>query len=221
MSKNRTARHCVTWLVAVIALLLGSGVASAHVTTHVYGGQLEKGGEGAIVLRVPNEEADRDTVRIEVTIPSRYDITRVRTRPVAGWTAEVGRAGGGTVTAITWTADANAAIQAGDEHYQEFSFTASPLPANVDSLVLPTKQVYSDGGMTDWADERTGDTEPAHPAPEVALAEPSGPGHGHGAVKSAAGGPDWPTIAIAGSGLVLVMIIGVVISFRPGRRSRP
>lgn len=170
MSNNRIARHCLTWLVAVIALLLGSGPASAHVTTHVYGGQLEKGGEGAIVLRVPNEEAERNTVRIEVTISSRYDITRVRTRPVAGWTAEISRGAGATVTAITWIADADAATPAGDEHYQEFSFTASPLPTNVDSLVLPTKQMYADGSMNDWADEQTGDTEPAHPAPEVALA---------------------------------------------------
>lgn len=221
MSTNRIARHCLVLLAAITALLLGAGPASAHVTAHVYGAQLEKGGEGAILLRVPNEETEKNTVRIEVTIPSRYDITRVRTSPVAGWSAEISRGAGGTVTAITWTAAPAAEIPPGDEHYAEFSFTASPLPADVDSLVLPTKQVYGDGSLTDWAEEQTGDAEPAHPAPTVALAEASAAGHGHHGAKVPAGLPDWTTIAVVGTALILVVLIGVVFLFRPRRRSQP
>ncbi|MGW4215290.1 YcnI family protein [Lentzea sp. NPDC004789] len=219
--RKRPARHLLVWLVAAAAALLAPGQALAHVTAHADGGQPEKGGEGAIVLRVPNEEAERATVRLEVTIPGRYDLTRVRAKPVRGWSAAISRGAGGTVTAIVWTADDGTGIAPGDEQYDEFAFTAWPLPTNADTLVLPTKQVYADGGTTDWADERSGGAEPAHPAPEIALAEPSGTGHGRHVTRGARNLPNWPTIALFGALLALVVIVGVVVVFRPGRRKLP
>lgn len=200
-------RWCLAVLVAAAAGLAGAGVSSAHVTAHVHGEQPEKGGEGAIVLRVPNE-SDQDTVRVEVTISPGYDLTRVRTRPVAGWRAEIGRVAGGTVTTITWTALAGAAIPAGDEHYNDFSFTAAPLPENVDRLVFPTKQVYADGSLTDWSEERTGDTEPRYPVPVVELAEPSGAGHRHAQAGLASRTPTWLVVVPLGAAVLIMVGFG-------------
>lgn len=201
-------RWCLAVLVAAAAGLAGTGVASAHVTAHVHGEQPEKGGEGAIVLRVPNESS-QDTVRVEVTISPGYDLTRVRTRPVTGWRAEIGRVAGGAVTTITWTALAGATIPAGDEHYDEFSFTAAPLPTNVDRLVFPTKQVYADGSLTNWSEEQAGDSEPRHPVPVVALAEPSGAGHAHTQAGTASRGPTWMVVAPLGAAVLIMVGFGV------------
>jgi len=216
MSANGFPRLCGAVLLAVTFCLLGSGTAGAHVTAHVYGATPEKGGDGAIVLRVPNEGM-QPTVRIEVTVPAGYDITRVRTRPVPGWTAEIGRAAGGVVTSITWSTS-DRAIPPGDEHYDEFSFTASPLPSNVDRILLPTRQVYADGTLTDWAQEQTGDAEPKYPAPVVALAEPSGTAHGHGHTQPTSG-PAWLVTVPLGSALLIMVVFGVIALTRPRRRS--
>lgn len=203
---------------AMALCLLGTGVAQAHVTAHVYGAPPEKGGDGAIVLRVPNEETLQPTVRIEVTVPAGYDITRVRTRPMPGWTAEIGRAAGGVVTSITWTTK-DRAIPPGDEHYDEFSFTASPLPSDVDRILFPTRQFYADGTFTNWAEEKTGDVEPEYPAPVVALAEPSGNGHHHVRTRTAASGPVWLVVAPLGAALLIMVAFGVIALTRPRRRS--
>ncbi|PXY34859.1 nuclear export factor GLE1 [Prauserella coralliicola] len=158
--------------------LATAGIASAHVTADVYGSQPEKGGYGAIVLRVPNEEAQAGTVKLEVTIPAEYAISSARTKPVPGWNAEVTK--NDVVSKITWTAQPGNEIPAGTTSYQEFAFTAGPLPEDVDTLVLPAAQTYSDGSVANWNQEAKGDEEPEHPAPTVELAEPSGDGHGHG-----------------------------------------
>lgn len=160
--------------------LLTAGVAAAHVTANVYGELPEKGGVGAIVLRVPNEE------------PKAGTIGSARTRPVPDWTAEVPtstlqdpvRNGAGAevteiVTMITWTTQPGHAVPAGTTSYQEFALTAGPLPNTVDTLVVPAVQTYSDGTVVRWDELPTEDTtEPEHPAPAVELTAASGNGHG-------------------------------------------
>ncbi|SFA82705.1 Uncharacterized protein YcnI [Amycolatopsis marina] len=171
------------------------GLASAHVTANVYGEQPAKGGYGAIVLRVPNEEPDAGTTKVEVTIPPEYALSSVRTKPVPGWTAEVtktqlpepvrnGRDAevSEVATSITWTAQGENKIAAGTTEYQEFAFTAGPLPTTVNTLVLPAAQTYEGGKVVNWEDPppAEGGEEPEHPAPTVALAEADQDGHGHG-----------------------------------------
>ncbi|MFF5989692.1 YcnI family copper-binding membrane protein [Prauserella flavalba] len=180
MSTHRFLRRAL-----VVSATLGAtglataGIASAHVTADVYGSQPEQGGYGAIVLRVPNEEEQAGTVKVEVTIPAEYAISSARTKPVPGWKAEVTK--NDVVSKITWTAQPGNEIPAGTTSYQEFAFTAGPLPEDVDTLVLPAAQTYSDGTVANWNQEAKGDEEPEHPAPTVELAQPSGDGHGHGA----------------------------------------
>ncbi|MFC4005163.1 YcnI family protein [Prauserella oleivorans] len=178
MSTNRSLRRALVVAAAVTGTTFATaGVAAAHVTADVYGEQPEKGGYGAVVLRVPNEEQQAGTTKVEVTVPAEYRISSVRTRPVPGWTAEVTKSD--VVTRITWTAQPGHEIPAGTTSYQEFSFVAGTLPENVDTLVLPTTQTYSNGEVARWEEEPAGDAEPEHPAPTVTLAEPSGSGHGH------------------------------------------
>lgn len=201
--------------------LLGTGLASAHVTAKVYGEQPEKGGYGAIVLRVPNEEADAGTTKIELTVPAEYAITSARTKPVPGWSAHVrktplpqpqrnGRGAEVTeaVTKITWTAQPGTKIAAGSTEYQEFAISTGPLPSNVDELLLPAAQTYENGKVVHWDAPPPPDEaqEPEHPAPSVELAA-STTGHGQGASASStaseSGGTDETARWLGGAGLVV------------------
>lgn len=161
------------------AALAGAGVASAHVTANVYGDPPEKGGYGALVLRVPNEEAKAGTTKLEMTVPAEYKITSARTTPMPGWSSEVEKNGSDVVTKVTWTASEGGGIPAGENSYQEFDVQLGALPADKDSIMLPTKQTYSDGTVSDWKQPQRGGAEPEHPAPTVDLAA-SSEGHGHG-----------------------------------------
>ncbi|WP_298181379.1 YcnI family protein [Saccharomonospora sp.] len=191
-------------------MLLAGGIASAHVTANVYGDDPEQGGYGAIVLRVPNEEAQVGTTKLEMTLDPEYGITSARTKPVPGWTAEVTETDD-VVTKITWTAEEGHEIAAGSHSYEEFEFLIGALPDDVDTLVLPTAQTYSDGKTVNWEQPPT-ESAPERPAPVVELAESSGSGHGHGGTDEAedAQGSEESTDAsdgtarlLGGAGLVL------------------
>jgi len=166
-----------------VAGLLGTGVASAHVTANVYGPQPTKGGYAAIVFRVPSEEKDPlTTTKVAVEFKADYGIGSVRTKPLPGWTAEVTKSklpapitkDNGTqiteaVTAVTWTAQPGSELKATD--YQEFSVSFGPLPTNVDQVEFPAHQTYSDGKVVDWNQPTPANgEEPEHPAPAVKLA---------------------------------------------------
>lgn len=196
LSKSRTrAVGRVAFTVAAIGAtgLLTTGVAAAHVTANIYGAEPQKGGYGAIVLRVPNEEPDAGTSKVELTIKPEYALSSVRTKPVPGWTAEVvktalpepvktskGAEVTEAVTKVSWTAEPGNEIKAGTTEYQEFEISAGPLPSDVDSILLPAAQTYTDGKVVNW-DQPTPESgeEPDKPAPTVELAAADG-GHGHG-----------------------------------------
>jgi uncharacterized protein YcnI len=170
--------------------LLSAGLASAHVTANVYGSEPTQGGYGAVVLRVPNEEMDAGTSKVEVSIPAEYGITSGRTKPVPGWTAEVVKTPtqeGDVVTSISWTAEPGNEIPAGPSSYQEFSMSLGKLPEDVDTLVLPAAQTYTDGKVVNWDDPPAGEgaPEPENPAPTVELAPAGAGGHGHGSGDAA------------------------------------
>ncbi|MCP2254346.1 Uncharacterized protein YcnI [Prauserella aidingensis] len=194
--RSRTRRHArgaaltTTLGVALTAgAVLGAPAASAHVTANIYGDAPEKGGYGAITLRVPNEEEKAGTTKLEMTVPEKYEISSARTQPVPGWTSEVTTNGSDVVTKVTWTADGEG-IPAGLESYQEFGVQLGALPDDTDELMLPTKQTYSDGTVSNWNQPQEGDAEPESPAPVVPLAE-SSDGHGahtsHGEGENASG----------------------------------
>ncbi|HEV7973427.1 YcnI family protein [Amycolatopsis sp.] len=190
--------------------LLSAGVASAHVTADVYGAQPTKGGYGAIVLRVPNEDAAAGTIKVEVDVKPEYAISGARTKPVPGWTALVEKTkldtpvktAPGTeikevVSKISWTAQPGNKIAAGSAEFQEFEISLGALPSNVDELVLPAIQTYEGGKVVSWDQvQAAGAEEPEYPAPSVKLAAASTDDH-HGA--AAADTADTHTEAAASS----------------------
>lgn len=187
MSNNRALRATVLAATFGVAGLLGAGIASAHVTANVYGDQPAKGGSGAIVFRVPNEEAGAGTVKVEIDFKPEYGISSVRYKPVPGWTGQVVKTPQPTpvkdgknldvaqpVTAVIFTAQPGLGLAKGSDQFQEFEINASTLPSNVDELQLPAVQTYDNGEVVHWDQSQApGAQEPEHPAPTVKLAAAS------------------------------------------------
>ena len=163
---------------------------------HVEPGEATAGSWAVLTFRVPDESATAGTTSVVVDLPTDAPFSSVSTEPVPGWTAEVTtttlpepvEVGGATLTeaptTVTWTADPG--VQLADGEFQRFSVSAGPVP-EVDSVLLPVHQGYSDGTVVDW-DEPTpaSGEEPEHPAPELVVTdEASGGGHdAHGGSTS-------------------------------------
>ncbi|NKQ53380.1 YcnI family protein [Amycolatopsis sp. K13G38] len=224
MSTHRALRATVVAVAFGATGLLGAGVASAHVTADIYGSEPQKGGSGAIVLRVPNEEADAGTTKVEIDFKPEYALSSVRYKPVPGWTAEVTKTQlpapvkngknldvTNPVTKIVFTAQPGSGIAKGDAEYQDFEITASTLPSTVDELVLPAIQTYDNGQVVSWDQVSTGGAEPEHPAPTVKLAAASAGGDDHAAMASGSGesgsggssGTDDTARWLGGAGLIV------------------
>jgi uncharacterized protein YcnI len=182
MSSNGFKRAGATAGVVVAtgaALLLGSGVASAHVTAKVIGETATQGGYTKITFRVPNEEDSAGTVKLEVQFPTDTPLSGARTKPMPGWKstvtmtkldkpvevndADVTEA----VSKVTWTANPGTRINPGE--FQEFEVSAGALP-DTDELVMPATQTYDNKKVVAWdSPVKEGEEEPEHPAPAIAL----------------------------------------------------
>jgi uncharacterized protein YcnI len=152
--------------------------AYAHVT--VSSPDAAPGGFGKIVFRVPNESDSANTTAITVQLPADTPFPFVSVGAMPGWTAtttmsqlpEPVEVEGFTVTeavsSVTWTADGDGLPP---EQFAEFQLSVGPFPDDVDELVFPATQTYSDGEVAEWADPTVeGEDEPEHPAPVLELA---------------------------------------------------
>ena len=182
-----TKRFVYSMLGVSVLLVATAGPAAAHVT--VQPGEATKGGFTKIAFRVPNESDTAGTVRLEVAFPTDTPIASVRTRPMAGWTAQRRteqlatpvQSGEAQITeavrTVTWTAEPGVRIGPGE--FTEFELSLGRLPDNVDRLVLPAVQTYDDGSVVRWdeAPPADGGAEPEHLAPVLRLvdAEQDGP----------------------------------------------
>ncbi|MFP3713447.1 YcnI family protein [Puerhibacterium sp. TATVAM-FAB25] len=184
-------RALVTAGAALTLTALATAPASAHVRV-TPDGEAAAGGYAVLTFRVPNESATAATTAVEVSLPTDTPLASVSVEPVPGWTAEVERAPlpepvelhGTEVTEapvrITWTADSPEAALA-DGEFQHFTISAGPLP-EVDALMLPTTQTYTDSTVVAW-DEPTpaSGEEPEHPAPVLQVSAAAG---AHGAADA-------------------------------------
>lgn len=165
-------------------VLLGAGLnaatASAHVSAHSPDGPA-KGGDAEIVFRVPDEEDNAHTIKVQVNFSTTSPLSNADIKPVPGWTAQENmitlpkpvKMSDQTVTqavgSIVWTADAGSGIAPGQ--FQEFAISVEGLPDNTNELVMPAVQTYDNGDVVNWNQPTVdGQPEPEHPAPHLALA---------------------------------------------------
>lgn len=224
--KSYFSRALVGATAACGAMLLGAGLASAHVTVVAPGA--EQGRYSVLTFRVPTESDTASTTALRVELP---DLKSARTEPIPGWTAVIERdPTSQAATAVTWTADPGVGVAPGQ--FQQFLLSGGPMPAT-DTVAFPAIQTYSDGEVVSWTEPKGEDgSEPSKPAPTLTLAASTGDAHGHGvaddsaaqasdAAASAQAGTDNVARWLGGIGLVLGALgaaLGVGSVLR-GRRS--
>lgn len=155
---------------ALVAALALPAAAQAHVTL-----QPKQAPAGAFTVenvRVPNEESDAVTTKVEVQLPSGF--ASVSYQATAGWTVQVAKAKLATpvqtddgpvteeVRRITWTADSTAdGIQPGQ--FRDFPLSVQIPDQAGSKLTFKALQTYSDGTIVRWIGAPDADT----PAPQV------------------------------------------------------
>ncbi len=178
-------RAIVVVAVALSAVLIVASAAGVHVT--VQPGSAAKGSFSIFSFSVPNEEADANTVKLEVTFPVKNPIPFVSVKPMPGWTISTEKAkldkpvktddGEITeaVTKVTWTATAGG-LNPGE--FDLFTVSAGPLPTNTKQLAFPTLQTYSNGEVVRWIQATAkGAPEPDFPVPTLTLTKASSGHH--------------------------------------------
>jgi uncharacterized protein YcnI len=157
------------YLVITLALFAATaGVASAHVTVHP--NRLPAGEFTTMVVRVPSEEADASTTKVDVQLPKGFFF--VSTAPVPGWTAKIVerklakpvKMGDDTATTevgeVIWSGGAIA-----PEQYLEFPLSVAIPDTPGAMLTFKAIQTYSNGKVVRWI----GTPDAAEPAPQVAV----------------------------------------------------
>ncbi|GAA2611398.1 YcnI family protein [Streptomyces axinellae] len=233
----------VTALAAGVVLLV-AGPASAHVSVDPQ--EAAKGGYSVVNFKVPNEQDDASTVKLEVTFPTDHPLASVMPQPVPGWDVKVdkekldkpiemhGEKITEAVSKVTWS---GGKVEPG--RFQQFPVSMGQLPEDADQLVFKALQTYDNKEVVRWIEEpKEGAAEPEHPAPVLRLtaAEKGGSGagdasaDGKSAEKAAAssgsdsgsgsgsGDSSDTTARVLGGAGIVVGIAGVVFGVLAGRR---
>jgi uncharacterized protein YcnI len=154
--------------------------AFAHVTvdppTAVQGSEITLG------FRVPNEEPNAGTTKVQIFFPGDHPILGVDPESVPGWHDTIHttnlnppiKTDDGLLTSyvseVDWT---GGPIQPG--HFQEFDVLAQSLPTGTNLIVFKALQTYADGTIVRWIDPVTKDNPtPSHPAPTLTLTAGTG-----------------------------------------------
>jgi uncharacterized protein YcnI len=228
MRQRLLTRAGVLTAVGATAVLGFAGTAFAHVT--ISPDTAPRSGDATVAFRVPNEEDDATTTKLEIDLPVDRPIAAVDTEPVAGWTAVATtsklatpiKSDDGEVTAavtkVIWTASAGAGIKPGQ--FQQFFVSLDSLP-DADSIEIKALQTYSDGNVVRWIDDPApaGADEPEHPAMVLTLVKGDEGGDTTAGSASAAPAATGPATTVAaakpsggGSGTALtVAIVGLIL----------
>ena len=232
MSKT-IARAAALATATGLFVLLGAGVASAHVSAHSPDSPA-KGGDAEIVFRVPDEEDTAHTVKVRVNFSTTSPLSNADIKPVPGWTAQENmttlakpvKMSNQTVTqavgSIVWTADPGNGIAPGQ--FQEFAIAVEGLPDNTDQLVMTAVQTYDNGDVVNWNQPTVeGQPEPEHPAPHLALAASDTADAAPAAASTASSTSDGAARWLGGIGIVVAAVaLGFGLgAFVRGRRPAP
>jgi len=202
---------------AVAGVVGGAGPAMAHVTVNPR--EATRGGFAKLAFRVPNEQSNASTVKVEVVFPDDNPVPSVTVRPTPGWrftivrqklptplTDDDGNQIAETVSRITW----EGGVIAPDE-FQEFEVSLGPLP-DADRMVFKALQTYDNGDVVRWIDVAApGAKAPDHPAPVLTLTAPTSttapdPGSAAAPASPADSGnglDTWAALLLAGGAIVL------------------
>jgi uncharacterized protein YcnI len=153
---KKQPRWISTGVVGLLAgLLLGAGVAQAHVTVW----PRESAGDASelYTVRVPTEKGV-DTVQVRLEFPEGVVVSRFV--PAPGWQKEVTRDAAGRITAVTWSGGRIAPDELG-----LFQFQARNPKAG--QVAFKAYQTYADKSVVEW----TGPADDPTPAPMVALTD--------------------------------------------------
>lgn len=173
----RRVRLVVLAAMAVALVMLVAAPAGAHVS--ITPSSAPKGGFSVLSFNVPNEEPAANTVKLEVTVPTKHPIAFVSYQPMPGWTVEVAKTtlakpvktDDGEVTEavskITWTATAGGLAPG---QFDLFTISAGPLPTKTGTLTFKAVQTYDNGEVVSWIQQTVkGAPEPERPAPTLTL----------------------------------------------------
>lgn len=177
-ARSRAAVVLATTSVALAASVVVASTASAHLG--VSSTDAAPGGYGKFTFRVPNESDTASTVALRIQIPEESALASLRAQPIPGWTVvltsselpEPLEANGQEITSyvsvVEFRADAGTGIAPGQ--FQEFALSGGAFPEDVDQLVFPTVQTYSDGTESAWIEPAVdGQPEPEKPVPVLSL----------------------------------------------------
>ena len=174
---------------ALAATLALAATASAHVTLQPE--EAPAGGFTRLDVRVPNEQDDAGTTKVEVQFPPGF--ASVSTEPVPGWTVKIarrkldepveveGEERTDEVDTITWTGDGRTGIVEPGE-FQDFGLSLQMPDRPGAKLTFKALQTYAGGEVVRWI----GPPDAEEPAPQVTLAAGSGGEHGGAAEPVAA-----------------------------------
>jgi uncharacterized protein YcnI len=206
-------RALVTAGIALAVVVATASPAFAHV--EIEPPSLPKGGEDTIAFRVPNEEDNASTVKLEVQFPTDHPIPQVLVNPPPGWTATVEttklatpiQTDDGAVTEavsqITWS---GGKIEPGQ--YERFEVLVGSLPTDVDQLEFKAVQTYSNGNVVRWIEDTpSSGPEPEHPAPILKL---TAPGTASSSSDTASSTEATVGIVLGAVGIILALAAGAL-----------
>ena len=230
MRSHVVARITAAALATGILVLGAPLAADAHVK--VSPNTAAAGDDIQLTFRVPNEEEDAGTVRVEIDLPTKTPFADAEYEPVVGWTARIVEArlarpivnDGVQVTSapskIIYTADAGVEIKAGQ--FQEFP-VALDLTPDTGSVEFPTIQTYSNGDVVKWnqATPASAD-EPDHPAPTLYInaAPPTDTASGITIAATSAASSTASTALILGTAGLAFGVIALVLGLFAFVRTR-
>lgn len=133
----------VMLMTGLLFSMLGGGIASAHVTVQppvVVQGSYEK-----FAVRVPSEDKESPTVKVEVKFP--LDTVSVsRFEPKPGWTYELAKDATNKITGVTWTATGEGLSPT---EFSDF-YMQGKVADNATEIVWKAYQTYRNGSVVEW-----------------------------------------------------------------------
>src|SRR3954447_11678001 len=148
-------------------------------------------------LSVPTEREDRETTKVELTVPKGFAIDSFA--PAPGWKRTVSSTGSGesaVVNKVTWSGG-----RTPTEEDAVFQFNATATAAQ--TYTFTVRQTYDDDNVVEWNGPESSDT----PAPRVEA-------------RDSLGGGGTPTIAIVAlvtAGLAVLLGVAALLGARGGR----